>query len=1517
MALFWTILLLFKVNAASSGTSNHAFSATFNFIAFNNPVSVFEVQGAHEVNKFTSGGLYRARINENAGIGSLVTSPVKMGLYIPETNVKVEYLMSGVSQDTQQTASNCLGTKMFSVKSKRIENFYALQLRTKRMLSEGSCESYLLTVKAQDSEGKEIIDSTRVLIEVQVSGHMDQHFDKPNRSESIPLNFPLFQPIVQLHTANKHDIGKVYFFLKEQSKYFGLDPVSGVLFLKRSLPVATNQHDLVARVRRWDSKFSRKTLVDNTCIITIVVKAVNQYSPSITLNKAIDNLENKENTILARITVSDLDEGKNGRIDSLVISSGDEQGYFRLERVAKNNTDFLLRLAKPLSSKLSRFGLTLTATDRGNPPKSSTIVHRVKLENLLPTKPRFPNENYYVNVSEMMPVNSTVIQVNAVNLNPNFRFLYSIVHGDPSNMFRIKPDTGEISVAGTLDAETTTLYILKIALNVIGEDSAVISANIHIQVEDFNDHAPKFTADTHYVEIQEDMAPHTSIYKVEAKDDDSGDNGLVSYWLPHSSKFSIHPNTGVISVRQVSDRDRGIPEYAYVAVRAGDNGSPIRRETETVVKIRIKAWNDNGPVIKQNDCSITLSSDTPVGTKLLQIEAIDIDVDKKNQPSFLFSIGSNVDYFKLDSTTGDITVAKPLSDARNSYSLVVVANDGTHKSENSAFLKITIGNKETGKDVTCTDSSAYLKALKLNTGRKISTSGEPFIDRTPPVNSWVPRFTHREMTIAISEDIAIGSVLVTLKATDNDNGYEGLVTYYIVGGNFNQHFGVDSLTGELKTTAKLDREQKSKYKLNVSAWDSGISRKADFIKVVVKVTDLNDNAPVFDHEIYNITCSEKFPVGQTALKIHARDNDERANRRVTYHLVNNNNKHFFIDYNSGDLIINKPLDFEKEKMYVVKVLAMDGSSINQHASQADVILNVLDENDNSPVINPVMQNVFVMRDLPAQSPVTQVTADDPDTGDGGTLNFILAKSHGSELFSVDGRTGLLKLKRSLASSTTENYNLTIIVSDNGQPHLSSHAYVNVHVLQRVGDGDIQILNNHVGITEYIVPENIPPGYQIVKLTKANVNPEIQNSFLFSIIDGTDITMFDIANTSGLLTTTGSLDHEEIPYYWITIQIVARQSGQFYKNIHLLIKIEDTNDNYPIFDPPVYESKIPENTKADESVVKVSASDRDSGENGKLTYSIVKGNGERHFKIDHVTGLISTTDLPLDYEKKKVYQLEISVTDTGSEPKTTQAWINVLIQDENDNSPEFKENLDIDFLISDTSTIPKDTLLGQVLASDKDEGDNGDLTFTILSGNQDMKLRIDPKSGLLFSNVVLSSLDAFQLEVEVKDNGHQPLSAKTKIDITVTEHITFGSNPPTFPQKQVNVSLSENIQVGHQIDIVPATDKDGDILAYSIKAGNDGRKFQIDQRGKSLKLVAELDLIKPNLPVYPLVISATDGLYACNFTLNIHVEDINDHYPIPEMIEKIVSVLETVPPGTKLVTVKGKFLKTCINDDSNI
>ena len=1493
--LIWSLLIL---NGAYGG----------NFGVRESPLSLFEMQGGNQINKFTRVGLYRATFNEYSVINDFVTSPLKMGIYVSDdsaANAVLSYsILSGINQPVRRSGVNCSGTNLFDVQGELYGNFYAMKIKTKRLLSGERCESYLLNVEAKVDQ--RTVDTTQVFIQPQTSANFKPLFNKTQISKTIPNNFPVFQPIKQLTTSDPQDWGRVYFSLRKNSKYFVLNPINGILLLKQSLPLGVNRFNLVAAVTKWNSKPNLQTFTDSSCQITINVQNVNLYAPGIDV-KHLDIAPSKENKkAIAIITVVDLDQGENGKIEGLKITSGNEEANFRIERVDENDAIFKLFLVKSLVCQHCWFRIAFQATDKGNPSKSASKVHYFNLKDPVLKNNSLIEDEYFVDISEIMPVGYTIVDLKPLSLGTMSNISCTIVAGDT---LIVPKNTCKIKLGVSLDAMVRSSYVLRVSYKISGAMVVSGSTTVHVNVIDFNNHGPVFKSKNHYVEIPEDMAIHADVYQVKVTDGDVGDNGKLTFWLMNdSSQFKIDAATGMISIKQVSDRDAGTPEFAYLVVRVADNGSPLRREAETVVTIRIKARNDNVPVIKQDKCQIKLSRDTSVGTKLVQIKAVDIDVGSNTRISYSLISGHTTDtgsMFAIDSNTGYVTLAKPLSSKHVSFNLLVAADDGTRKSVNNAELQIKIVDKKEINDISCKISGMYVQARKSKQIKVKKNPTKPVITNEIRVNSYVPKFPNKELTITVPEDVNVGTVIATLKAVDKDGGYEGLLTYYIIDGKQKHCFDIDALTGELRVITGLDLNNVAKYILNVSVWDSGTSRKVSFLKLIISVQDVNDNPPKFSRDFYNVSVPENLPSGRTVVKLISQDMS--VSKQVAFKLVNDYNKLFSVDSRTGglNLIVNKQLDYEEQKLYEIQVLALDGSVGSQPIPRADIILNVEDVNDNFPVVYSSNQHVIIMRDLPAGSPVTQITAHDADSGIDGTINFAISKSFKSGLFSIDKNTGLITLISSLSKETKENYNISITVSDGGTPTLTTNTYVSVQVIERNSGRKLSSGNN--GISQYRVSENLPAGQQIAELgAQGNIPVSHRNNYLFSIVDGTDVTAFTVTGASFWLKTTRPLDHEEVPYYWLTIQALRKHSKQFHSIMQVLVIVEDENDNGPIFYPPVYESKIPENTKAGELVVSLTANDADSGENSNLSYAIIQGNDKGYFKIDATTGMITTTDKQLDFESQRIFKLLVSASDGGKQQKTNQATITIYVQDVNDNIPKFYSDLNVHYSLSGRKSLPANTLLGQILAHDKDSGANGALTFKIQSGNTGAKLRIDAQSGQLYNNVPIGELDAFRLQIEATDGGQPSLSATTIVNV-FSKVGTRGTNAPVFPKNVEEISLSESTPVGRKIAITAAHDKDYDSLSYFIYAGNSEQKFRIDNFINQLEVIGELEP-----PSYQLVIGASDGLYSGNFTLNINVKDTNNHYPIPQITEKIATLSESAEPGTEVTKVHGKLINIFIS-----
>ena len=1459
--------------------------------------------------KFTSDRIYQGTVKELLLPQSDIKCDLKMGVYAHDESSEVQFVI---------TEGNERGT--YSVSARRVKDFVFMDLKTATVLNYEGVGSHLLTVVAQDPNTKATFDSTQVNVSIIDVNDNPPIFDLRFQHVTVDEDIPLHTSVAKV-VASDVDIGPngwLYYSFKEKSSIFAIDPVSGVVTLTRSLigrKRRSYQLFVTARDRSLHPSIPTSTKFNHN--ITIAVQPVNRFSPKITVVSQLENVvQGKPIFRYAVIRISDQDNGKAGEINEVQITSGNETGNFGIRRSDEEKNDFVIDILKPLDLGKGTDGLklVLTAVDKGNPPRNGTVMLPVVIKNVDIMKLTFLRSKYEAKISELAPPHSSVIRVLAGNgqSGKKGRFNYVLV-GSDSDSFKIDHNTGLITTSSHLDYETKQLYKFQVQSIDAGIARQMASVEVSVEIEDANDHDPEFKELSYQFDFFEDQRPGAKLLTITATDHDSGDNGKVRYSLTNTENvpFAIDPETGDITTLTSLDRDTGLQEHITLKVRASDFGKPFRRETETYVHIQIKALNDNLPVFEYFKCNIQVAENAPVGTLLTTLTAIDIDISASDALLYAIESAGNTDNtFKIDPASGKLKTARSLIGGVKEFSLYITVTDSVQKSKYPVTLKIKVVASQAAVGfsnhvrVRCSFFPEYIKAkeqIKQQGNLKPSVSSND--KATPrPLNQHIPEFQVHNALVNVSEDISIGFSLLKLTSTDKDQGFNGMVLYSIVSGNIGSAFNINVQTGELYVESPLDRETMAKYSLNISSSDCGSPRKTAFTIVTVIVEDANDNSPIFEKNSYSVELLENVTRGQTVVLVNATDPDERMNGEVTYKIVNDYGGRFRIDSTSGRISVASALDYEDCAKYIIEVQAFDNALLSQKMTSTLVIVNLIDINDNAPLIVPQNANVSIPEDIPLDSVVATVSAQDPDTGAGGELEFNLLNN--VKKFKIDPDSGVIKLRRRVDYESKSVYNLTIKVSDKGVPRLKSYANVIVNILDV---NENSIVPAFVGVTsplmykEVNILENQPSGTFVIKL-----KAEDQDSWFvrFAIIDGTGIDKFELQPQTGIIRTTQVIHRADTDHYWLTVQAKDCEIYPLHTNIHLLIYVMPTKVVAPYFKPAVYYPTVQENVRAGESVVSVKAHNPNS-DGSRLVYSIVRRDGISKFAIDKDTGLIITT-VPLDREEKDYYELTIQVSTDTTPPQFANLTFQVTVTDANDNGPEFIRYHDDDGVIyvkeREASSSPVE--LFRVFAKDEDIGTNGDLTYSFTSlESSNSNITINPKSGVVYSEQAWTLDDFLDFEISVTDGGVPQRSAYLSGSLLFVEKNPPSSNPPQFEKEIYRVTIKEDFGVGKSVLWVSAADMDYDSLSYSFLSGNIGNKFHIDR--DNIMLAGKLD--HEEVSSYNLTVAASDDHHVATTTLIIVIEDINDNAPQPTMTEYQVHISEDAKPGTLLTKVEGKTL----------
>ncbi|XP_046717022.1 protocadherin beta-16-like [Silurus meridionalis] len=560
---------------------------------------------------------------------------------------------------------------------------------------------------------------------------------------------------------------------------------------------------------------------------------------------------------------------------------------------------------------------------------------------------------------------------------------------------------------------------------------------VFVEVQDINDNAPKFPKGTASLQISENTEIGTQFHLDRAVDLDVGMNGIKNYSLSPTDHFKLKINNeadGNKHVELILQRalDREERDQIKLVLTAYDGGSP-KKSGAMQIHISVLDANDNAPVCKQSVYKAEVKENSQAGTIVTAVSASDVDQGLNGQVSYSFAQATEEarSVFKINSETGTITTVNSLD----------------YEMEKMYQLNIKAMDKGGLKD-TC---KVIIDVIDEN-------------DNSPSIQ--LMSFSN-----VIAENSPIGTTVAVINVEDADSGINGLVHCKI---NENIPFKIESSLTDyyaLITDETLDRENIAEYNITIYVSDQGSPARYSNKTLNVKISDVNDNPPVFSSEEYKAIISENNSPGVAVLKVQARDDDWGPNARLSY-LLEDKNIHgnpvsslVSVNSESGVISAAKVFDYEQMKSFSFNVTARDGGS-PPLSSDVTVTLIVQDQNDNAPqVLYPVQTGGAVVAEIVPRSAdvgylVTKVVAVDVDSGQNAWLSYKLQKATDRALFEVGAQNGEIRTVRQVTDKDAVKQKLTVIVQDNGQP--SRSAVVNINVA--VADNFPEVLSEFTDFT---------------------------------------------------------------------------------------------------------------------------------------------------------------------------------------------------------------------------------------------------------------------------------------------------------------------------------------------------------------------------------------------------------------------------------------------------------------------
>ncbi|XP_018591317.2 protocadherin Fat 1a isoform X3 [Scleropages formosus] len=1440
---------------------------------------------------------YNATIYENSAAKTYLESPVKMGIYVLDPAWEVRYKIA--SGDTEN---------LFKAEDHVVGDFSFLRIRTKggstAILNREVKDHYLLTVKAFERTTNAEV-RTRVRVQVLDTNDLRPLFSPTSYSVSLPENTAIRSSVARV-TATDADVGtngEYYYSFREWTDMFAVHPTSGVVTLTGRLDHSeTRLYELEVLAVDRGMKLYGSSGFSSTARLTVRVEPANEHAPVITAVTLTPSDSDGDPTY-AMVTVEDDDQGPNGEIASLSVVAGDPLQQFKAMRTSPGSKEYRIKAVKDVDWDSQPYGynLTLQAKDKGNPPLFSAVkVVHVTSPKFKAGPPKFEKSVYKVSLSEFAPVHTPVIMVKAVPSYPQLKYVFK--YKMEKNRFALNPDTGLITTTGPIHAD----YAPKYELEVVTSDSKA-AAKVVIDVIDMNNNSPDFQQTSYEASVDEHMPVGSSVLTVSASDLDDGENGYVTYSIANVNPqpFAIDYFTGVISTSEDLDYEL-MPRIYNLRVRASDWGSPFRREVEIPVTITLNNLNDNKPLFENIDCQVTVPRDHAVGAQITTVSAI--DADELQLVRYEIKAGNNLGLFDLNPNSGVLSLKQSLNEGEGAkvsfYSLQITATDGEHVTA-PMTVNISVVTAHKPIQLKCIDTGvAAMLAEKLLQGTKIHSHVEPednFVD-IHTINRYAPQFSESFPTfIEVREDLPVGARVALLTASDADSGFNGKLVYVISGGNAESRFIVDMDTGWLQVYSPLDREAADHYTLNVTVYDLGIPQKSSSRLLDVNILDANDNSPLFLQGSYSAEISENTVIGTEIIQVEATDKDLGVNGEVRYSLVADTSQ-FAIHERTGVVTVKSPLDREVHPVYILKVAAQDQAT-NEPQLISTVILKVVleDVNDNPPKFIPSSYQVKVREDLPIGTVVLWLEAYDPDVGQSGQLRYSLVDS-GDGNFEVDKLSGAVRIVKNLDYEKKQVYNLTARAKDKGKPvSLSSTCHIEVDIV------DVNENLHRPSFPSFVdkgtVKEDAAIGTSVMKVTAQDEDKGRDGEIRYSIRDGSGLGVFIIDEGTGVIRTQELLDHETTPHYWLTIYATDQGVVPLSSFIEVYIQVQDVNDNAPQTAEPVYYPTVLENSPKDVSIIRVEAWDPDAASRDKLSYKITSGNPQGFFTIDSKTGLVTTTSRKLDREQQDEHILEVTVTDHGTPARSTVVRVIVHVLDENDNRPQFLEKI---YKIKlperekpERERTSRREPVYRVVASDRDEGPNAEISYSIEEGDEHGKFFIEPKTGLVSSKKYSSAGEYDILTIKAVDNGRPQKWSTCRLHLEWIPKPKPSAQPLAFDEPSFSFSVMESDPVAHMVGVITTEPVDTPVW-FEITGGNHDSRFDVGKGSGTIIVARPLDAEQRSS--YNLTVEATDGTRSVSTQVSIRIIDTNNHRPQFSQPKYEISVPEDTAPETAVLRV---------------
>ncbi|XP_019518279.1 PREDICTED: protocadherin gamma-A11 isoform X4 [Hipposideros armiger] len=514
------------------------------------------------------------------------------------------------------------------------------------------------------------------------------------------------------------------------------------------------------------------------------------------------------------------------------------------------------------------------------------------------------------------------------------------------------------------------------------------------------------------------------------------------------------------------------------------------------VEVEIMDINDNAPSFREEDVEIKVSEHAAPGSRFPLPNARDPDVGMNSLQRYQLNPNR---YFSLQ-------VGGRTDGAKNPE--LVLEGSLDREKEAAHFLLLTA----------------------LDGGDPIRQGTVPIRVVVLDVNDHTPKFTQSVYRVSVPENLTSGTRVLTVNATDPDEGVNGEVVYSFrnMESKASEIFQLDPRTGEVLIQGPLDFEKYRFYEMELQGQDGGgLSTTA---KMLITVVDVNDNTPEITITSSTNSVLENSPPGTVIALLNVQDQDSRENGQVSCFIPHN--LPFNLEKTYGNyykLITNRALDREQVQSYNITLTATDQGS-PPLSTETHIALNVADDNDNPPTFAFSSYSAYIPENNPKGASFFSVTALDWDSKENARVTYSLVEDtiQGAPLssyISINSDTGVLYALRSFDYEQFRDLQIQVMARDSGDPPLSSNVSLSVFVLDQ-NDNAPEILypalptDGSTGVE--LAPRSAEPGYLVTKVVAVDRDSG-QNAWLsYRLLKASEPGLFTVGLHTGEVRTARAL-----------------------------------------------------------------------------------------------------------------------------------------------------------------------------------------------------------------------------------------------------------------------------------------------------------------------------------------------------------------------------------------------------------